>query len=133
MARKRIRLDTASTEEAEKKRQELFTEVKTYCESTSPYVVHSYGCYFKESALTAARVACSLCWLPLCFTRPVHRRYRNGIDGIYGLRLVGVSAAKERPSSGERHLRDCLPGVQRCSHFPTPRANTATSSVSALP
>ena len=51
LARKRIRLDTSSTPDAVKKREELFTEVKTYAQSSCPYVVNSLGCFRHEDII----------------------------------------------------------------------------------
>lgn len=52
LARKRIRLDTTSSADADKAREELYTEVKTYAHSACPYVVRSFGCFFREDIIT---------------------------------------------------------------------------------
>eukprot|EP00300_Choanocystis_sp_HF-7_P036280 c52120_g1_i1.p1 GENE.c52120_g1_i1~~c52120_g1_i1.p1 ORF type:complete len:438 (+),score=63.13 c52120_g1_i1:26-1339(+) len=52
LARKRIRLDTSSSSEADKKREELYTEVKTYAQSSCPFVVRSFACFLIEDIIT---------------------------------------------------------------------------------
>ncbi|KNC46230.1 STE/STE7 protein kinase [Thecamonas trahens ATCC 50062] len=54
LACKVIRLDTAATPDAERKREELFTEVRTYAQSNCPYVVNSLGCWREDDLITIA-------------------------------------------------------------------------------